>query len=111
MKLKGFDSVISQQTLDLWITKLNWRSRLPHKNKRYRKPISLQHVNKLISKHKDINKRFTMIDQDSKLRHWEGDTVYGKDSYFVNLAERFSKIFLSTSVLKKYQRFAATLIP
>ena len=37
MKLEGFDAGVSQQTLYRWIVKLNWRSRLPRKGKRYRK--------------------------------------------------------------------------
>ena len=42
MQLERFDGVVSRQTLYRWIDKLNWRSLLPRKGKRYRKRVDLK---------------------------------------------------------------------
>ncbi len=90
MKLEGFDGLVSRQTLYRWIAKLNWRSRLPRKGKRYRKRVGLQAAASLIYNRTDIDKRPTIVEQNSEFRHWEGDTVHGQDGYFVTLIELVS---------------------
>jgi IS30 family transposase len=104
MKLERFDGVVSRQTLYRWIDKLNWRSRLPRKGKRYRKRVDLKASASLIPNRTDIDKRPTIVEQNSELGHWEGDTVYGQDGYFVTLVERVSKIFLSVRVPDKTKK-------
>lgn len=104
MKLESFDAGVSQQTLYRWIVKLNWRSRLPRKGKRYRKRAGLQAGASLIPNRTDIDERPAIVEQNSELGHWEGDTVYGQDSYFVTLVERVSKIFISTRVPNKTKK-------
>ena len=36
--------------------------------------------------------------------HWEGDTVYGQDSYLVTMVERVTKIVLTCHVKKKTKK-------
>ena len=69
MKLEGFDAGVSQQTLYRWIVKLNWRSRLPRKGKRYRKRAGLQAGASLIPNRTDIDKRPAIVEQNSEFWH------------------------------------------
>lgn len=41
------------------------------------------------------------MDLKEEIGHWEGDTVYGQDGYFVTLVERVSKAFLTKRVKNK----------
>ncbi len=42
--------------------------------------------------------------------HWEGDTVYGQDSYLVTMVERVTKIVLTCHVKKKTKKNVARAI-
>ena len=42
--------------------------------------------------------------------HWEGDTVYGQDSYLVTMVERVTKILLTCRVKTKTKENVARAI-
>lgn len=104
MPLESFDKPVSCQTLYRWIERLNWRSRLPRKGKKYRKRSAAQAGAHLIPNRVDIDERPDIVEENSELGHWEGDTVYGQDGHLVTLVERTSKLLLTMRVPDKTKK-------
>ena len=77
---------------------------MPRKGKRYRKRVGLQAAASLIYNHTDIDRRSTIVEQNSEFWHWAGDIVHDQDGYFVTLVERVLKVFLSARVPNKTQK-------
>ena len=55
----------------------------------------------------DIDDRPVIVNENSEIGHWEGDTVYGQDGYFVTLVERVSKIFMTMKVKNKTKKLVS----
>lgn len=104
MQLEYFAEAVSRQTLYRWIAHLQWRSRLPRKGKTYRKRAAQEAGVRLIPNRVDIDQRPAIVAENSEIGHWEGDTVYGQDGYFVTLVERVSKVFLCMRVQNKTKK-------
>ncbi|MFT6949076.1 MAG: hypothetical protein ACJAUL_000197 [Paraglaciecola sp.] len=49
----------------------------------------------------DMSKRPSSVDNKQEVGHWEADTVYGQDGYWVTLVERVSKLLLTCRVKNK----------
>jgi len=64
----------------------------------------------LISDRVDIDERPGIVDDNSELSHWEGDTVYGQDSHFLSLVERLYKVFLTMKVKNKTKKLVSLSI-
>lgn len=101
MDLEGVLQAVSRQTLYRWVHRLQWRFRLPRKGKAYRKRSKKEAGARLIPDRVDIDQRPAIVEENNEIGHWEGDTVYGQDSYFVTLVERVSKVFLCMRVKNK----------
>ena len=56
---------------------------------------------KLIPNRVNIDERPAIVDEKQKIGHWEADTVYGQDGYFVTLVERVSKLLGTRQVKSK----------
>ena len=65
---------------------------------------------RLIPNRVDIDQRPHEVDDKEEIGHWEGDTVYGQDGYFVTLTERVSKLFLTLRVANKTKKAVAEAI-
>jgi IS30 family transposase len=92
---------ISTSTLYRWIHHLGWTARLPRKGKPYKaRPTNGAGV-RLIPNRVDISQRPAIVAENIEIGHWEGDTVYGKDGYFVTLVERRTKLYLVRRVKNK----------
>tara|TARA_B100001063_G_scaffold223221_1_gene230267 strand:- start:264 stop:1220 length:957 start_codon:yes stop_codon:yes gene_type:complete len=92
---------VSRQTIYRYVARKHWRARLPRKGKRYRQRQGAEAGVRLIPNRIDISERPEVVDANSEMGHWEGDTVYGQDGYFVTLVERVSKLFLTLRVKNK----------
>ena len=101
MRLERFSSAVSLQTIYRIIRFKGWRKRLPRKGKAYRKRLPSTAGVSLIPGRIDIEQRPAVVDDNTELGHWEGDTVHGQDGYFVTLVERVSKTFLFSRVKRK----------
>lgn len=104
MRLERCTKAVSCSTIYRWIYRLNWRSRLPRKAKPYRKRASSEAGVKLIPERIDIDERPAIVDENTEIGHWEGDTVYGQDGYLVTLVERVSKLLLTRRVPNKSKK-------
>ena len=104
MKLEDFVHAASVQTIYRIIHRHGWRARLPRKGKDYRRRLPASAGVSLIPNRVDIEQRPAVVDSNTELGHWEGDTVYGQDGYFVTLVERVSKTFLFARVKRKTKR-------
>lgn len=91
----------STQSLYRWIKHLGWSDRLPRKGKRYRSGTKGEAGMRLIPNRVDISQRPAVVAENTEIGHWEGDTVYGQDGYFVTLVERVSKLYLVRRVKNK----------
>jgi IS30 family transposase len=58
----------------------------------------------------DIDERPAHIEDKVEVGHWEGDTVYGQDSYLVTMVERVTKILLTCRVKTKTKKNVARAI-
>lgn len=101
MRLERFTHAVSLQTIYRIIRVKAWRKRLPRKGKAYRKRLPNSAGVSLIPDRIDIEQRPSIVDDNTELGHWEGDTVHGQDGYFVTLVERVSKTFLFARVKRK----------
>lgn len=124
MTLEARDQAVSRSCLYRHIARLGWRERLPRKGKTYRhRAVSSAGV-ALIPNRTDIDERPDIVDANTELGHWEGDTVHGRDGYLVTLVERVSKLLLTVRVsnrrkstvsqaicrlLRPYKRFCKTI--
>lgn len=92
---------LSCSTLYRHVARLNWQQRLPRKGKPRRRLTGSVAGVALIPERIDIDERPEIVDAKTEIGHWEGDTVYGQDSYLVTLVERVSKLLLTTRVPDK----------
>ena len=95
---------ISTNTLYAWVKKLGWSTLLPRKGKPYKKRSASEAGARLIPNRTDISERPDIVDLNEEIGHWEGDTVYGQDGYFVTVVERVSKLFLTCRVKNKSKK-------
>ena len=110
MKLETLDQRVSRQSIYRYIAYKQWRHRLPRKGKRYRQRKGAEAGVYLIPDRVDIDERPGIVDENSELGHWEGDTVYGQDGHFVTLVERVSKVFLTMKVKNKTKKLVSFAI-
>ena len=101
MKLEEYTYALGINAIYRMITNNGWRSRLPRKGKKYRKRSGSEAGVHLIPNRVDIDDRPDIVNENTELGHWEGDTVHGQNGYFVTLAERVSKTFLFMRVKRK----------
>ena len=104
LRLEKNDRAISTQTMYRLIALKGWRHRLPRKGKKYKQLKGAEAGAKLIPNRVDIDERPEEVDLKQDIGHWEGDTVHGKDGYFVTLAERKTKLFLFMRVQRKTKK-------
>ena len=95
---------ISTNTLYAWTKKLGWSALLPRKGKPYKKRSASEAGARLIPNRTDISERPDIVELNEEIGHWEGDTVYGQDGYFVTVVERVSKLFLTCRVKNKSKK-------
>jgi len=93
MKLEEFTQSVSQQSIYRFIAFKQWRHRLPRKGKRYRQRKGAETGAHLIPGRVDIDDRPDIANENSEIGHWEGETVYDQDGYFVTLVERVLRLF------------------
>jgi len=110
MKLEAIVQQVSCQSIYRYITYKQWRHRLPRKGKPYRQRKGTEAGVHLIPDRIDIDERPDIVEDNSELGHWEGDTVYGQGSYFVTLIERVSKVFLTMKVKNKTKKLVSLAI-
>ncbi len=110
MKLEEFTQSVSRQSIYRYIAFKQWRHRLPRKGKRYRQRKGAEAGVHLIPDRVDIDERPIIVNENSEVGHWEGDTVYGQDGYFVTLVERVSKVFLTMKVKNKTKKLVSLAI-
>jgi transposase, IS30 family len=101
MRHEGIKQAPSCSSVYRWVSRLGWRSRLPRKGKPRRRPneggAGLKHIPNRV----DIDQRPAIVDANTEMGHWEGDTVHGQDAYFVTLVERVTKTLLVAKVPNK----------
>ncbi len=110
MALEAPDKALGCSTLYRHITRHNWRQWLPRKGKKRRASASLGAGVALIPNRIDIDECPPVVDSNTELGHWEGDTVYGQDSYLVTLVERVSKLLLIVKVPNKTKGVVADAV-
>jgi len=110
MKLESFEGRVSYQTIYRLIRENQWRDLLPRKGKRYQQRKGVEAGVRLIPNRVDIDERPEHVDLKVDIGHWEGDTVYGQDGYFVTLTERVSKFFLTVRVKNKTKKLVTKAI-
>ena len=110
MRLESYTGTISYQTIYRMVAQNNWKEHLPRKGKRYRQRAGSEAGAHLIPNRVDIDKRPASVDDKEEVGHWEGDTVYGQDSYLVTLSERVSKLTLALRVRNKTKTIVAQAI-
>lgn len=101
IRLEVPDKAISCSTCYRQLKRLNLYHRLPRKGKPRRKRTGSTAGAALIPGRVDIDERPAIVDEKTEIGHWEGDTVYGQDSYLVTLVERVSKMLLVARVPDK----------
>ena len=104
ISLERPDISISTSTLYTWTKALGWSLLLPRKGKPYKPKGASEAGTHLIPNRTDISERATIVDLNTEIGHWEGDTVYGQDGYFVTMVERVSKLFLTCRVKNKSKK-------
>jgi IS30 family transposase len=77
--------------------------------KTYRKGTKVSAVARLISNRVDISERPSSVDDKQEVGHWEADTVYGQDGYWVTLVKRVSKMLLTCRVKNKTKQAVTEL--
>jgi IS30 family transposase len=110
MKLESSCELISRQTIYRLVAQEKWRGLLARKGKRYRKRKGVSAGAHLIPNRVDIDERPACVDLKEEVGHWEGDTVYGQNSYLVTLTERVSKMLLTVRVKNKTKKAVARAI-
>jgi IS30 family transposase len=81
MKLEALTQRVSRQSVYRYIAYKQWRHRLPRKGKPYRRRKGAEAGVHLIPDRVGIHKRLDIVEDNSELGHWEGDTVYGQDGH------------------------------
>ena len=110
MKLECAHAAVSRQTIYRIVRQAQWRDLLPRKGKRYRQRKGVEAGARLIPNRVDIDQRPAKVELKEEIGHWEGDTVYGQDGYFVTLTERVSKLFLTVRVKHKTKKAVGSAI-
>jgi IS30 family transposase len=75
MKLVALVQRVSRQSIYRYIAYKQWRHRLPRKGKLYRQRKGAEAGVHLIPDRVGIDERPDIIEDNSELGHWEGDTV------------------------------------
>jgi IS30 family transposase len=101
MKVEDYQVIVSTNTIYRLVDHEGWRAKLARKGKVYRSGSKASAGAKLIPNRVDIDKRPVVVDEKEEIGHWEGDTVYGQDGYFVTMVERVSKLLLTCRVKNK----------
>jgi transposase, IS30 family len=101
LKLEGATLPPSRSSVYRWVYRLGWYGRLPRKGKPRRKLKGSPAGAKLIPNRVDIDQRPAIVDTNTEIGHWEGDTVHGKNAHLVTLVERVSKASLVIKVPNK----------
>jgi IS30 family transposase len=110
MRLERFSGAVSCSTIYNLVNKVCWRALLVRKGKRYRPRKGAEAGAHLIPGRVDIDERPAHIEDKIEVGHWEGDTVYGQDSYLVTMVERVTKILLTCRVKTKTKKNVARAI-
>ena len=110
LKLEQPGKWISRQTVYRMVVQSQWCDLLPRHGKRYRQRQGIEAGARLIPNRVDIDQRPHEVDDKKEVGHWEGDTVYGQDGYFVTLTERVSKLLLTVRVTNKTKKAVADAI-
>ena len=87
-----------------------WRHKLARKGKCYKPRKDTLAGAHLIPNRVDIDQRPKEVDDKQVIGHWEGDTVYGQDGYFVTLTERVTKFLLTCRVKNKTKKLVSKAI-
>ena len=104
MKLEKCGDTVSCSTIYNLVKKENWCHLLARKGKVYIQRKGIEAGARLIPNRVDISQRPAIVDEKSEVGHWEGDTVYGQDGYFVTMVERVSKLFVTCRVKSKSKK-------
>ena len=92
------------------VYKQGWRQKLARKGKPYKPRKGAMAGAHLIPNRVDIDQRPKDVDDKQEIGHWEGDTVYGQDGYFVTLTERVTKLLLTCRVKNKTKKLVSKAI-
>ena len=110
MKVEHYDEVVSSNTIYRLVKKEGWLTKLARKGKAYRYGSKASAGAKLIPNRVDIDERPEVVDEKQEIGHWEGDTVYGQDGYFVTMTERVSKLLVTCRVKNKSKKVVTEAI-
>lgn len=77
---------------------------LARKGKKYKQRKGVEAGARLILNRVDISQRPAIVDDNSEIGHWEGDTVYGQDVNLVTMVERVSKLLVTCKVRSKSKK-------
>ncbi len=91
MRLEAVAEPVSCNTIYHLVKRESWQRLRARKGKRYKQRQGSEAGAKLIPGRVDISERPSNVDDKVDIGHWEADTVYGQDGYFVTLVERVSK--------------------
>ena len=94
MKSENNPYAVCPNTIYRLIKTKQWRHLLARKGKAYRTKESSCAGVKHIPHRVDIEERPAFVDEKIQIGHWEADTVYGQDGYFVTLVERVTKLLV-----------------
>ena len=87
-----------------------WRHKLARQGRPYKPRKDTMAGAHLIPNRVDIDQRPKQVDEKLEIGHWEGDTVYGQDGYFVTLTERVTKLLLTCRVKNKTKKLVSKAI-
>lgn len=104
MKLEGLSISLSFTGIYNLTKRYRWLNLLARKGKPYKPRKGIEAGAKLIPNRVDIDERPEIVDVKEEVGHWEGDTVYGQDSYLVTLTERVTKALLTCRVKNKSKK-------
>lgn len=96
--LESPSTAVCTQTLYRRLAAKGWRFLLARKGKAYRVKSSGSAGVRCIPDRVDISERPSIVDENTEIGHWEGDTIYSHDGYIVTLTERVSKLLLMAKV-------------
>lgn len=102
--------IVSLQTIYRWVNAWGWHHLLVRQGRPYRPRHGAKAGVRCIPDRIDISERPSIVEENSELGHWEGDTVYGQDGYFVTLTERVSKLLLVCKVDTKNKEAVSAAI-
>jgi IS30 family transposase len=104
MIFEAVPGAVSCNTIYRLVKRELWHKQLARKGKPYKPRKGIDAGAKLIPGRVDISERPKEVDDKVEVGHWEADTVYGQDGYFVTVVERVSKAFLTRRVPNKSKK-------